>query len=167
MALLIITGTFFFFNLFCQLSAEYINDNPDLKLAFQKIEDLQKIMHTQDERISILEKRPPESEVQTVAKLQNTVKQQGYEIAQLKARIKELETVISPAEEDILGEDEPLSGVNEISVASKKSFIRKCTLIIILHIQKHFIKFIYFAEVKMEIQRPPHLYLALSNMLII
>lgn len=103
MMILTFTRMIFFFNFFSHFSAEYINENPDLKLAFQKIEELQKIVHTQDERISILEKRPLESEVQMVAKLQDTVKQQGDEIAQLKARIQELETVISPAEGDIPG----------------------------------------------------------------
>lgn len=56
-------------------------------------------MITQDERISILEKRPTEeSEVQTVTELQNIVKKQGDKIAQLKARIQELETIVKVEE---------------------------------------------------------------------
>lgn len=125
--ILTFTRMFFLFNLFRHFSAEEINGNPEWKLAFQKIEELQKTVHTQDERISLLEKRPLESEV---AELKYTVKNQGDEIAQLKARIREFETVISATYENIPGKDGPLSEANEeISVSSHKPFIRKGTLI--------------------------------------
>lgn len=95
-------------------------------MAFQKIEELQK---TQDERISLLEKRPLESEV---TELKNTVKNQGDEIAQLKARIQEFETMFSTSYKDKPEEDVPLSEANEeISVSFNKPFVRKATLIAI------------------------------------
>lgn len=46
-------------------SAEKIGSNADWKLALQKIDELQKTVSKQNERISILEKRHTESEVQT------------------------------------------------------------------------------------------------------
>lgn len=52
------TRMFVFFNLISQFSAEYINGNPDLKLAFKNIEELQKSVHTHEERISRLENQP-------------------------------------------------------------------------------------------------------------
>lgn len=120
------TRMFFIFNLFSHFSAEDINGNPEWKLAFQKIEELQK---TQDERISLLEKRPLESEV---TELKNTVKNQGDEIAQLKARIREFETIFSTSYKDKPEEDVPLSEANEeISVSFNKPFVRKGTLIAI------------------------------------
>lgn len=124
--ILTFTRMFFIFNLFSHFSAEYINGNPEWKLAFQKIQELQK---TQDERISLLEKRPLETEV---TELKNTVKNQGDEIAQLKARIREFETMFSTSYEDKPEEDVPLSEANEeISVSFNKPFVRKGTLIAI------------------------------------
>lgn len=77
----------------------------------------------------MLEKRPTWSQIQTVAELQNTVKKQGYQIAQLEARIQEFKTVVK-AEDDnpvnILG-DGPLSGTNETSVMSDKTYRRRGT----------------------------------------
>lgn len=122
-------SVFFIFNFYIHVSAENINDKTDWKLALQKIDDLQKIVRAQDERISMLEKRPTWSQIQTVTELQNTVKKQGYQIAQLEARIRELETVVK-AEDDnpvkILG-DGPLSGTNETSVMSDKTYRRRGT----------------------------------------
>lgn len=116
-------SVFFIFNFYIHVSAENINDKTDWKLA------LQKIVRAQDERISMLEKRPTWSQIQTVAELQNTVKKQGYQIAQLEARIQELETVVK-AEDDnpvkILG-DGPLSGTNKTSVMSDKTYKRRGT----------------------------------------
>lgn len=64
-----------------------------------------------------------------MTELQNTVKKQGYQIAQLEARIQEFKTVVK-AEDDnpvkILG-DGPLSGTNEISVMSDKTYRRRGT----------------------------------------
>lgn len=116
-------SVFFIFNFYIHVSAENINDKTDWKLA------LQKIVRAQDERISMLEKRPTWSQIQTVAELQNTVKKQGYQIAQLEARIQELETVVKAKDDNpvkILG-DGPLSGTNKTSVMSDKTYKRRGT----------------------------------------
>lgn len=69
---------FFIVNFNIYVSAETIGGNADWTLALQKIDELQKIVSTQDERISILEKRPTEeSEVQSLTELQNIVKKTG------------------------------------------------------------------------------------------
>lgn len=87
-------------------------------------------MITQDERISILEKRPTEeSEVQTVTELQNIVKKQGDKIAQLKARIQELETIVKVEEVitvETLGNGQ-LYETNGNSVTSNKTYSRRGT----------------------------------------
>lgn len=72
---------FFIFNIYTHVSAENIISKPDWKLALQKIDELQKIVRAQDDRILMLEQRPPEFQVQTVIELQNTVKKQGDQIA--------------------------------------------------------------------------------------
>lgn len=122
-------SVFFIFNFYIHVSAENINDNTDWKLALQKIDELQKIVRAQDERISMLEKRPTWSQIQTVAELQNTVKKQGYQIARLEARIQELDTVVKAEDGNpvkILG-DGPLSGTNETSVMLDNTYRRRGT----------------------------------------
>lgn len=90
------TSMFFILNFNILVSAENIDKGGkvDWELALQKINELQKTVHAQDERISMLEKRPSESEIQTLTELQSTVKKQSTRIAQLEARIKELETTL-------------------------------------------------------------------------
>lgn len=85
---------FFILNFHILASAENIDKGSrvDWELALQKIDELQKTVHAQDMRISMLEKQPSESEIQTLTELQSTVKKQGTRIAQLEARIRELET---------------------------------------------------------------------------
>lgn len=119
---------FFIVNFHIYVSAETVGGNADWTLALQKIDELQKIVSTQDERISILEKRPTEeSAVQSLTELQNIVKNQGDKIAQLEARIQELETVVKVEEVipvETLGQ---LSERNGISVTSNKTYSRRGT----------------------------------------
>lgn len=68
--------------------------NQYLKNAIQKIDELQKIVLAQDKRISVLERRPEESEVRTVMEFQKIVKEQNTRITQLEARIQELENAV-------------------------------------------------------------------------
>lgn len=121
---------FFIVNFHIYVSAETIGGNADWTLALQKIDELQKIVSTQDERISILEKRPTdESEVLSLTELQNIVKKQGDKIAQLEARIQALETVIKVEEVkpvETLGNGQ-LSERNGISVTSNKTYSRRGT----------------------------------------
>lgn len=75
----------------------------------------------------MLEKRPSESEIQTVTELQSTVKNQGTRIAQLEVRIKELETAVK-ADENIQVEilrNGQLSATNGTSVMSKTTHSRR------------------------------------------
>lgn len=120
---------FFILNFYIQVSAENINGKTDWKLALQKIDELQTIVRAQDERILMLEKRLTESQVQTVAELRNTVNKQSDQIAQLVAKIQELETV-EGAEDDnpvTILENGTLSGTNGTSVMSKKTYRRRGT----------------------------------------
>lgn len=77
----------------------------------------------------MLENQSLESVFQTVAELHNTLRKQGTKIAQLEARIQELETVVKiedviPAEsaENYLG---PLSETNGTYVSPNKTSNRR------------------------------------------
>lgn len=125
------TSMFFILNFHFLASAENIDKGGkvDWELALQKIDELQKTVHAQDERISMLEKRPSESEIQTLTELQRTVKKQSTRIAQLEARIKELETALkaddnSPVE---ILRNGHLSETNGTSVMSKTTHSRRGT----------------------------------------
>lgn len=120
---------FFILNLYIYVSAENINGNPDWKLPLLKIDDLQKMVRVQDERISMLENQSLESVTQTVADLHNTVRKQGTKIAQLEARIQELETVVKI--EDVIPAESaenyhsPLSETNGTYVSPNKTSNRR------------------------------------------
>lgn len=125
------TSMFFILNFHILASAENIDKGGkvDWELALQKINELQKTVHVQDERISMLEKRPSESEIQTLTELQSTVKKQSTWIAQLEARVKELETALkaddnSPVE---ILRNGHLSETNGTSVMSKTTYSRRGT----------------------------------------
>lgn len=82
---------------------ENVYGNQDLKFAIQKINELQKIMRAQDDRISTLEKYHSESKEHAVTDLQKLVKKQNNRIAQLEKRIKErlwerLKNIYAPVE---------------------------------------------------------------------
>lgn len=70
---------------------ENVNSNPDWNLAMKKIEDLQRIVNIQNNRISTLEKRPIDADVQLLIQLQSTIKTQNEQIFQLEERVRELE----------------------------------------------------------------------------
>lgn len=133
---------FFILNFHILASAENIDKGGrvDWELALQKIDELQKTVHAQDMRISMLEKQPSESEIQTLTELQSTVKKQGTRIAQLEARIRELETT-AKADKNIPIEilrSGQLSETNETSVMSKTTYSRRGTF-----------KFCFFSYIKL------------------
>lgn len=70
---------------------ENVNSNPDWNLAMKKIEDLQRIINIQNNRISTLEMRPIDADVQLLIQLQSTIKTQNEQIFQLEERVRELE----------------------------------------------------------------------------
>lgn len=67
--------------------SESLNDNPEWKLALTKIEELQKIVKIQDERISMLEMQSRESSNLALTDLEITRKHQSDRIVKLEARI--------------------------------------------------------------------------------
>lgn len=155
MSILTCTSMFFILNFHIIASAENIDKGGklDWELALQKIDELQKTVHAQDERISMLEKRPSESEIQTLTELQSTVKKQGTRIAQLEVRIKELETVVKANENipvEILRNGQ-LSETNGTSVMSKTTHSRRGTF-----------KFRFFSYIKLVVINNL-LYFFLSN----
>lgn len=109
---------------------ENIYGSPDLKNAIQKIDELQKIVLAQDKRISMLERRPEESEVRTVMEFRKIVKEQNDQIAHLEDRIQELENAIkvekyAPIE---TYEYKPYSDAERNAIQSNKNIYRKGTI---------------------------------------
>lgn len=70
---------------------ENVNSNPDWNLAMKKIEDLQRIVNIQNNRILTLEKPSLDADVQLLIQLQSTIKTQNEQIFQLEERVRELE----------------------------------------------------------------------------
>lgn len=108
-----------------------------------KNDDLQKMVHVQDERISMLENQSLESVTTTVAELHNTVRKQGTKIAQLEARIQELETVVKfedviPAE-SAENNRSPLSETNRTYFSPNKTSNRRGISKIKIHLFINFI----------------------------
>lgn len=60
----------------------------------KKIEDLQRIVNMQNNRISTLEKRPIDADVQLLMQVQSTITTQNEQIFQLEERVRELEATI-------------------------------------------------------------------------
>lgn len=116
-------------NVFAKMT-ENIYGSPDLKNAIQKIDELQKIVLSQDKRISMLERRPEESEVRTVMEFRKIVKEQKERIAHLEDRIQELENAINvekyaPIE---IYEYKPYSDAERNAIQSNKNIYRKGTI---------------------------------------
>lgn len=73
-----------YFPLICPAEiTENMYGNQDLKFANQNINELQKIVRSQDDRISTLEKYHSESKEHAVTDLQKLLKKQNNRIAQL------------------------------------------------------------------------------------
>lgn len=104
-----------------------IYGSPDLKNAIQKIDELQKIVLAQDKRISMLERRPEESDERTEIDFRKIVKEQNDRIAHLEDRIQELEKAIkvekyAPIE---TYEYKPYSDAERNAIQSIKNIYRK------------------------------------------
>lgn len=99
--LLVLTCVYFSLNpsfgAFSEMS-ETLDSNQDLKLAITKIEELQKIVRIQEDRIISLEKRPKESKEQ-VTELKHTLNKQSGRITQLETRVIELEAMLREEKE--------------------------------------------------------------------
>lgn len=107
-----------FLNVSVHVSAEMMDnlvDYPDFNIAMQKIEEMFSIILKQGEQIILLEQRTRES--------RNTAKKQNDRIAQLEARIHELETGGKAEENTSENSGKKLS--SEIFAIPLKNFIRK------------------------------------------
>ena len=103
------------------------NDGPNWKLAVQKIKELESLVKIQDERISILEKRPTLSDLTLVGELQETVQIQNNRIVKLETRISELEAMVTDQETEALDIETP-EKVPDFRLnifTPKRNFIRK------------------------------------------
>ena len=134
MAMLCIIFAFGFFilnfsaekHVFAQ-SNENWDDGPNWKIAVKKIEELEKLVKIQEERISILEKGSTLSELRSIAELQETVQIQNYRIAKLETRISELEAMVTDQEPETIDIEthEKVSEFRLNMFTPKRNFIRK------------------------------------------
>ena len=69
------------------LANENWDDGPNWNLAVKKIRELENLVNIQNERISVLEKRPTMSELRSTVDLQETIQRQNDRIVKLETRI--------------------------------------------------------------------------------
>lgn len=104
--------------------SETLDSNQDLKLAITKIEELQKIVRIQEDRITSLEKRPKESTEQ-VTELKHTLNKQSDRITQLETRVIELEAMLrveKEKESTAMHSNELETDLNQPSYISNSGF---------------------------------------------
>ena len=103
------------------------DDSPNWNLAVKKIKELENLVKIQDERISVLEKRPKLSDFGSTVEVQEKIQRQNDRIVELETRISELEVMVTDQKaEDIHiepSEEVPDFGLNIFT--PKKNFIRK------------------------------------------
>lgn len=129
---LIVSYVFLILNCFTQSFAEtseILNDNPEWKLALKKIEELQKTVKIQNDRIAMLEMQSRESSNLALTDLQNTIKHQSDQITKLEARIQDFETILTTEENGPIKniDPEPISESNKINFSAKPKLVRKGT----------------------------------------
>ena len=108
-------------------SNENWDDGPNWKMAVKKIEELEKLVKIQDERISILEKGSTLSELRSIAELQETIQIQNNRIVKLETRISELEAMVTDQETEAIDIETP-EKVPDFRLnifTPKRNFIRK------------------------------------------
>lgn len=111
------------FGAFSEMS-EILDSNQDLKLAITKIEELQKIVRIQEDRITSLEKRPKES-AERVTELQHTLNKQSDRITQLETQVTELEAMLKEEkqkESTAMHSNELETDLNQPSYISNSGF---------------------------------------------
>lgn len=119
---------FMFLNCFTQSFAdisESLNDNPEWKLGLTKIEELQKIVKIQDERISMLEMQSRESSNLALTDLQITIKHQSDRIVKLEARIQDYETISMAEENGPIQNNKPMSESGKNNINAKRNLVKK------------------------------------------
>ena len=109
------------------LANENWDDGPNWNLAVKKIRELENLVKIQDERISVLEKRPTMSDLRSTVDLQETIQRQNDRIVKLETRISELEVMVTDQKAEAIhiepSEEVPDFGLNIIT--PKRNFIRK------------------------------------------
>lgn len=106
---------------------ENVNLNPDWNLAMKRIEDLQRIVSIQNNRISTLEKRPIDADVQLLIQLHSTITTQNEQIIQLEGRVRELEAMMRDGdnEPNTPFAGGPLHESNQTDINPKTNLIRQ------------------------------------------
>lgn len=106
---------------------ENVNLNPDWNLAMKRIEDLQRIVSIQNNRISTLEKRPIDADVQLLIQLHSTITTQNEQIIQLEGRVRELEAMMRDEdnEPNTPAAGGPLHESNQTDINPKTNLIRQ------------------------------------------
>lgn len=106
---------------------ENVNLNPDWNLAMKRIEDLQRIVSIQNNRISTLEKRPIYADVQLLIQLHSTITTQNEQIIQLEGRVRELEAMMRDEdnEPNTPAAGGPLHESNQTDINPKTNLIRQ------------------------------------------
>lgn len=132
-SLLIVFCVFLILDCFTQSVAdtsEIFNDKPEWKLALKKIEELQKTVKIQDNRIAMLEMQSRESSNLAMTDLQITIKHQSDRIAKLEARIQDFDTLLTTEENGPIKniDSEPMKESFEINFSAKRKLVRKSTL---------------------------------------
>ena len=102
MATLFVVPAFGFFifnfspekNVFAQPNENW-DDGLNWNLAVKKIKELENLVKIQDERISVLEKRPKLSDFRSTVELQEKVQRQNDRIVELETRISKLEVMVT------------------------------------------------------------------------
>ncbi|XP_052709809.1 uncharacterized protein LOC128184398 [Crassostrea angulata] len=131
----IVSYVFLILNCFTQSFAEtseILNDNPEWKLALKKIEELQKTVKIQNDRIAMLEMQSRESSNLALTDLQNTIKHQSDQITKFEARIQDFETILATEENGPIKniDPEPMSESNKINFSDKPKLVRKGRLLL-------------------------------------
>lgn len=141
---LILTFIGLFFIINCSVSVitgmtENMYSYQDLKYAIQKIDELQKIVLVQEKRISVLEGRPEQSELQAVMEFKKIVKTQNDRIAQLEAKIQELENAVKVEKYALADthEYEHYSDAKGNPIHSKRNTNRKGTMLVLINVSKY------------------------------
>ena len=103
------------------------DDGLNWNLAVKKIKELENLVKIQDERISVLEKRPKLSDFRSTVELQEKVQRQNDRIVELETRISKLEVMVTDQKAEAIHiepyEEVPDFGLNIFT--PEKNFIRK------------------------------------------
>lgn len=113
---------------YTEVSPENMYDKPEWKFAMRKIEEIQKILQIQKERISTLELQSEELSKLTVRDLQKIIKQQNVRIARLETRVEDLDKLLTIAKHETSLAREAIDASSEENAMTRRNKIRKGTI---------------------------------------